>query len=209
MRLQKAQLQSAAAAFTQSTKQIDRDLEGIAARVEAMAAASNQLQGLDHRERDSFWGDMQHRFAAIARDVAELHSLDGSTRATAADLQSTSRNLGTAVNEVQSIELQLSQISLNAIVSASHLGSQGEGLHVIANAIRELQKESGLRSTDARAALESISEAIGFLAATGAAAVNEVSGEGLLEGLTSRVGDFKRLAKRAHATRHENRGPGG
>jgi hypothetical protein len=195
VRLQKAQLQSAASAFGRSTKRIDRDLEGIAARVGEMAAAGNRIHSPDHSERDSFLGDMQRRFAAIARAVTELNSAERGARAVVADLQTTSQKLNVAVNEVQSIESQLGRISLNAVISASHIGAQGDALVVIAIAIKDLRTESALRSGDAKAALGSIGDAIASLAGDDLAAVspenNDASVAMLIEDIETRVGGLE------------------
>jgi methyl-accepting chemotaxis protein len=166
VRLQQAQLASAAASFADSTRQIGSDLEDIGARVEEMAQASNRIQGFD-QESNSFLGVMQSRFGAIAQAVTDLHTLERGTRATVADLEHASRDMRAAVGEVQSIESQLNLLSINGVVSATRLGAQGQVLIAIAGAIGELRRASAARSGEAEAALHSIGEAIGSLAGSG------------------------------------------
>jgi methyl-accepting chemotaxis protein len=194
VRLQKAQLKSAAAAFAVSTAKIGSDLKGVAATVGEMAAGSNRIDGLGRQEKDSLLGGIESRFASIARAVTELHSLEHSTRATVTDLQSVSQDLGVAVSEIQSIEIQLSMISLNAVISANHIAAQGEVLIVIAGAIRELRMKSALRSSDAKAAIHSISEAVQSfqrIYTEGAAEAGDASEETFLANLNHDVGDLQ------------------
>jgi len=168
--LQKAQLENAARAFLRSTQEIDRDLQSIAQRVAEMAAAGSRInQTGNHTEKDSYLADMQRRFAAVAKTVTELESLDRATHAVVADLQRTGDGLSVAVEEVQSIERQLGHISINAVISATHIGAPGDSLKVIADAIRQLRTESSSRSGEASAALDSIADALAALVETGAA----------------------------------------
>ncbi len=191
VKLQKRQLESAAAAFAHATRKIDRDLESIAERVGEMAAASSRIHSTDQSKKVSFFDGMQRRFAGITRAVSELHSLERGTRGAVADLKETSRGLGEAVKEIQSIEFQLGHISINAVISAKRIGDRGKGLEVIAGAIRELKKESASRSGDARDALESIGTALLFLAGHAAPGATDDPGSALLEDLNTRVSDLQ------------------
>jgi methyl-accepting chemotaxis protein len=191
VRLQKDQLRSAAAAFASSTKTIESDLASIDARVRKMAAASLRIQDVDQQERDSFLGGMHRQFGAIAQAVAELHSLQRAARAAIAGLDQASESMGKAVKEVQSIQSQLNLLSVNAVVSASHMGAQGQVIIVIGGAIRELGMESILRSDDAKAALHSIGQAIQSLAGDEASNDNDASGAILLQDLKTRAGDLQ------------------
>ena len=162
--LQEAQLKSAAAAFAESTRKIDRDLEDIAVRVGEMAAASKRILGLDQQEKNSFLSDMERRFAGILRAAGESQSLERSTGSIVADLNGLSQRLRAAVSEVQAIELQLSRISLNGAISASHIGAPGEPLNVVAGAMQALYIECASRSREAETDLDSIGGAILSLA---------------------------------------------
>lgn len=154
-RLQKAQLQSAAA-FTDSTNKIALELKGIASRVTEMASGVGSSERESPDDKASFFCAMEARFSALARTVSELDAVAVRTRATVAELRETSARLSGAVQGVQSMESQLSHISINAMVSAHHLGAQGGALHVIAGAIQELRKDCRSRSSNASAALDSI-----------------------------------------------------
>jgi hypothetical protein len=191
VRLQKAQLQSAAAAFANSTKQIERDLASIDARVREMAAASSRIQSAEPQGRDSFLGGMQRQFGAIQRAVGELHSLQRDAHAAIAGLEDASRSMSRAVKEVQSIESQLNLLSVNAVVSANHMGAEGQVIVVIGGAIRELRMESVARSSDAQTALQSIGQAIQTLAGDDVSGANAASGAILLENLNTRVAELQ------------------
>jgi hypothetical protein len=134
---------------------------------------------------------MQVRLAGIAQAVAGLQTQERGASAIVDGLQSACRGMRTAVNEVQSVELELRIISVNAIVSARQMGAQGGTLKVIAGAIRELGSESASRSADARAALESIGETVGSLAAGYNADTNAAPGATLLADFNTRVGDLQ------------------
>jgi hypothetical protein len=166
--LQKAHIQSAAAAFARSMGQVDSDLQGIAVRVGGMADASKRIQGLQDGHRRGASGidsmqiqdGMQNQIAAIARAVQELDALAGRSRAIIEGLEGVRSDLAMAVHEVQSIESQLGRISINAVISANHIGAEGEALIAIARAIQELRIQSEERSHEARTALESMGAAL-------------------------------------------------
>jgi hypothetical protein len=186
--LQKAQLESAAEAFARSTSGVDRDLEGVAEEVARMAASSASIYGLAHKQEDSFLEGMHGRFTAISRAVAELQARECANRGVVADLEQAATDVGTAVHEVGLIEQQLNHISINAMASAIHIGSQGgAALKVIAGAIRELRAESAARSGGAGAVLHSIGGAIHSLAAKDA----DASGAALVQHLDERVRDLE------------------
>ena len=108
--------------------------------------------------------------------------------------------MGTAVNQVQSIGLELRLISVNAIVSASQIGAQGATLKVIAAAIRELGAESASRSGDAKTALDSIGEAVGSLAGSYASAHSQSSSATLLPDFNARVADLQSASRSGTAS---------
>jgi hypothetical protein len=191
LKLQRAQLKSAAAAFDLSAKKIACDLEGIAARVGEMVDASNCMHDFDREERNSFLGGMQNRLAGIAQAVGQLHSLELGTSTVLAELQRSREALGVAVSEVQSMELELTLISVNAIVSARQIGPRGETLKAIAGYIRELRLQSAERSGGAKTALDSIGECIESLGVGDASGAAGASIEMLLDNLNTRMQDLQ------------------
>jgi hypothetical protein len=160
--LQKSQLDHAAAAFDDSSGKIVRDLDAVAARVADMAA-DESVAGSGRSQQDSFWKEMRQRFDTLSNSVSELDSLECGTREVVADLRNTSETLRKAVEEVQAIEFQLGHISINAVISARHIGAEGDALKAIADSIRQVRTESASHTGDARLALESIREAIATL----------------------------------------------
>lgn len=187
--LQKAQLEGAASSFKDSTQKIGRELEDIAARVAEMAAAGRRILGSD--QKDTFLSEMQHRFADILRIVGESLSLGGTARRITAELDDLSRRLSASVDEVQTLELQLSRISINAAISASHIGVAGDPLNIVAGAMQGLQNECAARSSEARTDLDSIAKALACLSANGLESTSNVSGAELLDNLDKRLGDLR------------------
>ena len=188
--LQKAQLESAASSFSNSTRRIDRELEDITARVAGMAAASKVILGSGQDQRDTFLSDMQHRFEEVLRIVGESLALEDAAGRIAAELDGLSRQLSASVNEVQMLELQLSRISINAAISASHIGAPGDPLNIVAGAMQALQNECAARSAEAETDLDSIGKAIACLSA-GRESASKVSGAQLLDNLDNRLGDLR------------------
>jgi hypothetical protein len=164
-RVQIAQLKTAASAFAASTERIDHGLEDIAARVGDMATASQSILGLDRSQQDSFLSDMQRRFEEVLRTVRESHALECAGSEITTELDALGQRLRSSVQEVQTIELQLSRISINAAISASHIGERGDPLNVVACAMQSLQNECASRSGGAETDLDSIGGAIGRLSA--------------------------------------------
>jgi hypothetical protein len=198
IRLQKAQIESAATAFAASTRKVDRDLDAIAEQVAEMAGAAPGIAGGKGTGDDaSFWVEIQHRFSGVAQAVSELESLEGGTLATVADLRRTTGGLDEVVDKVRAIERQLGHISINAVISASHIGPQGEALKVIADAIRDLRGESAERSGAAKEALASIGEAIVVLNASGSREAGENSGAALAADLNAGAASLRGASESA------------
>jgi hypothetical protein len=188
VQLQKAQLKSASASFVRSAQTIDRDLEGIAHRVEAMARASTSILGFESQKleskKDTFLNDIHARFAGVLRAIGQLNAVEQSTRAIVCELKELNQRLCASVKEVLAIELQLARISVNAALSASHMGSPGEPLGVVAAAMQALQQECAMRSRAAEADLDAIGKAIHFLAIRGAA---EAGSAAIVDHLNARM----------------------
>lgn len=152
-----------------------------------MATASESILGLEGHRKDSFLSDMERRFEEVLRTVRESRSLECAAREITTELDALGQRLRSSVHEVQTIELQLSRISINAAISASHLGDRGDPLSVVACAMQSLQNECASRSSEAETDLDSIGGAIHRLAAGSEKAGDEM----LLDNLDARVRELQ------------------
>ena len=156
-----------------------------------MAAASKLILGSDHDQKDAFLSNMQHRFEEVLRIVGESISLEDACPPHHGGTHDLSRRLSESVNEVQTLELQLSRISINAAISASHIGAPGDPLNIVAGAMQTLQNECAARSSEAEADLDSIGKAMACLSANVLESASHVSGAQLLDDLDTRLRDLR------------------
>jgi hypothetical protein len=189
--LQAAQLKSASGAFAQSAGRIDRELEDIGGKVAEMADASKRMLGSEQGGKGSSPEERQVRFSNILRAVNESQCAQNRTREILGELVGLSGRLGASVAEVQTIELQLSRISINAAISASHLGAPGEPLNVVAGVMQTLQMQCASRSREAETELGSIAQAIAALTAAETETEGPSPGEALLENLRARMEELR------------------
>ena len=186
IRLQRAQLLSAARSFSESATRIERDLQGVAAHAARMADASRTILGSDNGA--SFLGEMRRRFETILSALEDFRRQEGSTVAVIAELANVTGELRQSISELRSLEFQLGRIALNAAISASHLGTVAAPLNVVASAMQSLQLECSARSSDAESAMEAITEAARRVGNRDAE--EEAGGAGLTEELKRRVDEL-------------------
>jgi hypothetical protein len=158
--VQRAQIAAASATFGQAVAQIHRDLVAISTEIREVAEEGAHLLGRADGERNSFFTDMERGFKAILNAVSECEKLENDTADLTCELGNTVVHLRGAVADIQTIELEIRRLSLNARIRAIHLGGSGEPLNVIAEAMQELGAECEARSRACQHAIDYITGAI-------------------------------------------------
>ena len=137
---------------------MERDLESIAVRAEETAGLSKALMGVSARDQDSFFLEMESRFAAILKTLGACATGETAMTATAAGLQETIGKMRDSIEEIRGIELRIHRIAINATIRATHIGAAGRGLSVIGEAMLRLAIDSSAATEDVARALDAMSE---------------------------------------------------
>ena len=161
--LQASQLASAERLFASSIGRIDRDLEGIAARVREMAEDTRTLMGVTEDDQNSFFLEMETAFTAILDGIGSCAAAGKEIASTAADLEETIGEMRKSVAEIRGIEIQIQRIAVNATIRAAHIGAAGAALDVIAGIMQGLATDSNRNTEDVAGALEAMTGAAGSI----------------------------------------------
>lgn len=188
IKLQDSQLADAANVFATSAGRIGRDLGAIAERVHGMAGAARTLMGLSTDEQDSFFAQLEARFAAILKNLDACGQAEVEIRAALSDLEGAVHNMWEAVAEVCAIEISIRRLALNAAVRAEQIGGRGHALSVLAEVMQRLAADASGITTETGAALDAIAEAGGSLSHGDGATSSQT--EGFLPGMRSTVAEL-------------------
>jgi methyl-accepting chemotaxis protein len=159
LRLQRSQLISAAQTFGLAVDRMKRDMEATACSARAMAEAGERLAGGDDGDRESFFLHMEGRCTAILKIAALCGAAEKGVADRASGLDEAVEEMRRPVGEMRGIELQIQRIATNAAIRAAHLGSAGDALNVIAEAMQKLARESNGETEAAAEALDAIENA--------------------------------------------------
>ncbi len=146
--LQSSQLGGAAELFAASMEGMERDLESIGLRVQEMAKASRTLMGISTEDENSFFLQMEGQFTAILKMLGSCAAAQGEVESTAASLEETISSMQDSVGEIRSIEIRIQRIATNATIRATHIGTAGNALNVIAEVMQRLDLDSNANTED-------------------------------------------------------------
>ncbi len=138
LELQSAQLDKGADTFRSSVESVFESLNSIADHVGSMVEEARGVQGDDQ----SGLPEIERGCAAILKSLRSYASLDQMASATASELSEKGGRMRNAVEEIRKIEAQMERIAMNARISVMHLGSSGEALSALSNAIKQRAFES-------------------------------------------------------------------
>ena len=177
--LQSSQLGGAADIFAVSMERMEHDLENISLRVQEMAKASRTLMGITTDDQNSFFLQMEGQFTAILKILGTCAAAQGEVESTAASLEETISSMQDSVGEIRSIEIRIQRIATNATIRATHIGTAGNALNVIAEVMQRLALDSNANTEEVAETLAAMSDAAKSVSVrAGADSVsNEVIGE--------------------------------
>jgi len=157
--LQSSQLADAGEKFAVSVASIARSLDDIAAHVLEMTEESRSLSGFSEVEKNSFSLRMEQSCSAILAGLVHCDNAEAANEATHRGLAETIGRMRGAIEEIQTVEIQMERLALNANIRAAHIGGSGDALAVLAGTIQQLAFESRGRSESLLQALGSMSQA--------------------------------------------------
>ena len=159
--LQSSQLCGAARVFASSVGHMERDLENIAVRVQGMAEAGKALMGISDDEHDSFFLRMEGHFTDILKMLGSCTTGQAEMESTAANLAETINRMRESVAEVRGIEIRIQRIATNATIRATHIGTKGDALNVIAEVMHRLALDSNANTEIVAGTLDAMTGAAG------------------------------------------------
>jgi methyl-accepting chemotaxis protein len=168
--LQSSQLADAGEKFAASAASIARGLDDIAAHVLEMVEESRSLSGFSGVEKDSFLLRMEQSCSAILAGLVQCDSAEAANGATYGGLAETIGRVRGAIEKIQTVEIQMERLALNASIRTAHIGGSGDALAVLAGTMQQLALESRGRSESLLQALGCMSQAAARLAAGRASA---------------------------------------
>ena len=159
--LQSSQLSEAARTFAASFEHIERDLDGIGARVKNASEAIQALLGLSGNEQDSFFSKLEGEFSAILHMLGACTAAEAEMDSTTSGLEETIARMRGSVAQIRGTEIQIQRISINATIRAIHIGAAGVALNKIAEVMQRLALESNTNTEEVAQTLDAMRDAAG------------------------------------------------
>ena len=145
--LGRAQLDHAGHEVLSAVERIMENLHLIACRVSEMSEKIWKLAGTNDDSANSFLDRLENSFSILSTSVAEYARINGELSGAVQQVADAVGSLSAFMNDLLKIGIEMKMIALNACVHAAHIGSQGMGLGVLAEAITGLAVDTS-RQTD-------------------------------------------------------------
>lgn len=118
----------------------DRSADAVQAMLEGFRGIAEQADAakeLSHEARQAALGGSE-RVAKSSRSIQRLAEVIQQSAGSVEALAENSREIGSAVTEIQGIAEQTNLLALNAAIEAARAGDQGRGFAVVADEVRKL-----------------------------------------------------------------------
>lgn len=146
--LQSSQLANAGQVFGASAGRIERDLDGIMARVREMAATSQTLVRSSGDDADASFLQLEGRLSAILNVVAACTKAEAEIEGGLTELTQAVTEMQNSIGEILEVEVRIRRIAINATIRAVQIGDAGNALTVIAEVMQRLASDTdGLTGT--------------------------------------------------------------
>lgn len=140
--LQAAQLRHARDELVSAVRTIIENTRNIVRNVQEMTEETGLLVGVKGNEGHSFFADLQGGLASLISAVSDYVSVNRELSAALFRVTGTVEEMSSFVNEIEKIGLRMKMVALNASVHAAHIGEEGLGLGVLADALHPLSVET-------------------------------------------------------------------
>src|SRR6185295_2534498 len=108
---------------------------------------------------NSFFLQMEGQFTAILKMLGSCAAAQGEVESTAAGLEKTISSMQDSTGEIRSIEIRIQRIATNATIRATHIGTSGNALNVIAEVMQRLALDSNANTENVAETLAAMSDA--------------------------------------------------
>jgi hypothetical protein len=115
--------------------------------------------GISTEDENSFFLQMEGQFTAILKMLGSCSAAQGQVESTAASLEETISSMQDSVGEIRSIEIRIQRIATNATIRATHIGTAGDALNVIAEVMQRLDLDSNANTEDVAEILSEMRDA--------------------------------------------------
>jgi methyl-accepting chemotaxis protein len=136
--LQSAQLRHAGDELAAAVENILENLRGIAGNVAGMSRTTREAIGITSDAGSSFGSEMERGLSPVASALSRYAAGNRQLTAAISSVLGTVGEMATYVKDIESIEIQMRLIALNAIVKASRIDGNGAPLGVLAEEIHQL-----------------------------------------------------------------------
>lgn len=140
--LQAAQLRHARDEMVSAVRTIIENTRNIVHNVEEMTTETGLLIGVNGNEGPSFFADLESGLASLISAVSDYVNVNRELSAALFRVTGTVEEMSSFVNEIERIGLRMKMVALNASVHAAHIGEEGLGLGVLADALHPLSVET-------------------------------------------------------------------
>jgi methyl-accepting chemotaxis protein len=140
--LQVAQLCHARDELVSAVSTIIENTHDVVRNVEEMTEEMGRLVGVDDSGAGSFFSGLEGGLASLISAVSDYVAVNRELSAALYRVTGTVEQMSSFVNEIEKIGLKMKMVALNASVHAAHIGEEGLGLGVLADALHPLSLET-------------------------------------------------------------------
>lgn len=140
--LQAVQLRHARDELVTAVRTIIENTRNIVRNVKEMTDETGLLVGVNGNDGRSFFADLEGGLASLISAVSDYVSVNRELSAALFRVTGTVEKMSSFVNEIEKIGLRMKMVALNASVHAAHIGEEGLGLGILADALHPLSVET-------------------------------------------------------------------
>jgi len=140
--LQAAQLRHARDEMVSAVVTLIENTRDIVRNVKEMTNETGQLLGVSGMEGHSFFADLEGGLVSLISAVSDYVKVNRELSAALFKVTETVEEMSSFVSEIEKIGFRMKMVALNASVHAAHIGEEGLGLGVLADALHPLSVET-------------------------------------------------------------------
>jgi len=173
--LQMAQLRSAGKDLVSAVENIVKNLRGVSSLVEDISHETQKMAGAADETGRSSLDEVEQAFSSVMAALSTYAGAKGELSQVLGSVGQTLGDMSSYIGDVEGIGIRIKLIALNAIVKASHMGTEGATLALLAEAIHHL-------SVDTCRQTEAVSQALVSITSTSASLCEGLGNDGKGEG---------------------------
>ena len=139
-----------------AVQEIIANCRDIVRNVEEMTDETGQLVGVEGNGGRSFFAGLESGFSSLISAVSDYIDVNRELSSALYRVTGTVDQMSSFVNEIEKIGLRMKMVAVNASVHAAHIGEEGLGLGVLAEALHPLSVETSRQIGSIADALKAI-----------------------------------------------------